>query len=258
MRKTLFLAVIIVAITSCHKEASSPTPVAGFSINGDSSQTFIAGTYDGFTVTNNSLNAQSYLWDLGNGTTFTTKEFSYSYAKSGVYTITLTAINANGKRSQSVKTASIRDRVLKQIVISRINFQSALGFFNTTYPAGKANVWVEIQQAEPGRWDYQHLSNGGYDVPVVYKSDVVPNADSKSVPITLNVSQKVVIDIATLTDGMGYGLNLFAQDGTGTYLLTSSYGSGIGNTAYGDIRSNKYSVTSGFEGSSIILNCDFE
>jgi PKD repeat protein len=258
MRKTLFLVTLVAGVTACHKDATLPLPTASFSINGDSSQTYIAGTYDGFTVTNNSLNAQSYLWDLGNGITFTTKEFSYSYPKSGRYKITLTSINADDRRTQVVKTVTIKDRILKQIVITSINFKSALGFLKTTYPAGKANIWVEIQQAEPGRWDYQPLSNGGYDVPVVYKSDVVPNADSKSVPVTLIVSKKIVIDIATLSGGMGYGLNLFAQDATGTYLLTSSYGSGIGNAAYGNIHSGKYTVTSGFEGSNIVLNCDFE
>ncbi len=44
---------------------------------------------------NASANADSYLWDFGDGTTSTTQHPTHNYANSGVYTITLTSYNCD-------------------------------------------------------------------------------------------------------------------------------------------------------------------
>jgi len=64
-----------------------PKPVAAF-----------ATTFDGLTVTfqNNSEDATSYAWDFGDGGTSTDANPVHTYAASGVYTVSLTATNANG------------------------------------------------------------------------------------------------------------------------------------------------------------------
>jgi PKD repeat protein len=263
MRKNLFIVLLFIfSVSSCRKSSISVEPLASFSIDGDSSGNFTTATYSGFTLMNKSVNAASYIWDVGDGRTSGDKDLAISYPKSGTYKVTLTAINTDGKKSVVSKTIKVLDRVLKQIVIPSLNFKSALGFFNATYPSNTANVWVEIQQAAPGSWDYPILSTGAFDVPVVFKSPVASNVNSNSVPIVLNIAEKFVIDFPTLVGtqpaGMGYGFNLYAQDATGTYLLTSSYGSGIGNSAIGDMRHNTFTITTGFEGSEIILNCDYE
>jgi len=268
MRKTLFLVPIsALIISSCKKEAVPAKPQASFTfttftVSGADSESLMVPVDDGFLLTNNSTNADSYSWDLGNGVTSQNKEFSSSYFKSGTYKITLTAINNDGQKSVTSKQIRVKDYVLRQIIIPSLNFQSALGA-SSTYPIGKVNLWVEIQEGAPGRWDYQPLPNGTYDMPVVYKSDVVPNVDAGSVPITVNVSQKFIVDAPTFFKedgytGKGYSFNIFAQDVTGTYLLTASYWSTVSNSMYGDIRTNSFRITSGFFGSNIVLNGDFE
>ncbi len=64
-----------------------PKPVAGFST-----------TFDGLTVTfnNSSTDAVSYAWDFGDGGTSTETSPVHTYAASGIYTVSLTATNANG------------------------------------------------------------------------------------------------------------------------------------------------------------------
>ncbi|MBK8564574.1 MAG: PKD domain-containing protein [Saprospiraceae bacterium] len=64
-----------------------PKPVAAF-----------ATTFDGLTVNfvNNSQDATSYAWDFGDGGTSAEANPSHTYAASGIYTVSLTATNANG------------------------------------------------------------------------------------------------------------------------------------------------------------------
>ena len=58
--------------------------------------------------------------------------------------------------------------------------------------------------------------------------------------------------------GFGYIYNLYAQDNTGTYLLSSSYGSGLGFSFSADIRQNWFKITTGFYGSNLSLNGDYQ
>ena len=62
--------------------------------------TFVANG-NAVSFTNNSVNAQSYVWDFGDGTTSTEENPQHNYANEGPYTITLTAINCD---KQSVST----------------------------------------------------------------------------------------------------------------------------------------------------------
>jgi PKD repeat protein len=53
------------------------------------------------TFTNNSTNANSYLWDFGDGNSSNSANPSYNYATDGTYSVTLTAFNACGSTVSS-------------------------------------------------------------------------------------------------------------------------------------------------------------
>jgi uncharacterized protein (TIGR02145 family) len=69
-----------------------PSPVANFTV-----------TVDGLTVycTNTSTYGETYLWDFGDGQTATTTDAIHTYAAGGIYTIQLTATNAQGSSMAS-------------------------------------------------------------------------------------------------------------------------------------------------------------
>ena len=67
-------------------------PVASFTYEADGAEV---------TFTNNSTDADSYVWDFGDGTTSTMENPSHTYVEDGSYTVTLMATNANGTATTS-------------------------------------------------------------------------------------------------------------------------------------------------------------
>ncbi len=183
-----------------------------------------------------------------------------TYDTPGNYKISLTAINNNGKKSTTVKQVKILTPIIKNVVIDILGWNSGWGR-PVEWPVFKrANVWVEILKGESGK-SYPVLSNGSFDAPVVFKSDVV-NVDSALAPVTFNLSVKTMLDIAALTgaggyQGAGYGFNVYAQDASGTYLLSSTYWSG-GISVNGSYATGKFRIGSGTYGIAISVNGVFE
>lgn len=262
-RALFFLILVVLSISACKKDSSSPiTPIARFTFDGDTSHSLTIGPYDQYSLINASTNSDSFIWDLGNGNTSKDKETVLSYPKSGTYTVTLTSINRNGNKSVASKSVKVVDPILKQVVIKTLNWNSGWGRPTTWPKFTKANVWVEIVKAEPNQ-DYPVLSNGTFDAPVIYKSRVASNVDSSVAPLIFDIPQKIVIDIPTLTlkygyRGRGYGFNLYVQDATGTYLLSSNFWSGVESNYRGSIPNNKFTISTGILGSSIDFHGNYE
>ena len=59
------------------------------------------------SVSNKSLNADSYLWDFGNGETSTEATPTFKYDMHGYYTITLTVTDADGNSHQASHGLSV-------------------------------------------------------------------------------------------------------------------------------------------------------
>jgi len=80
------------------------------------------------SFTNNSVNAQSYVWDFGDGTTSTEENPQHNYANEGPYTITLTALNCD---KQSIST-----QVKTTLGTSQFDHKNI-----TVYPNPAKNSW---------------------------------------------------------------------------------------------------------------------
>ena len=92
MKKSLlfasFIAMVAILAVSCKPKGDAPTARFGYDT-------------DELTVTfeNLSKDAESYVWDFGDGETSTEENPSHVYADYGVYTVKLTAKNAFGEKS---------------------------------------------------------------------------------------------------------------------------------------------------------------
>ena len=73
-----------------------PGPLASFAYSGQTA------TPAALTFQNSSLNANSYLWDFGDGTTSTLVNPTKTYTAQGTYTVRLTATNTSYNRSDTI------------------------------------------------------------------------------------------------------------------------------------------------------------
>lgn len=228
MRKYIWAIILLAGLApACSKSITPmPAPVASFTLDGDTASTVSFGTYDGYSLINNSTNVDSLRWDFGNDSTYTSREVWLSYPKSGNYVLTLTVYNGDGKKSVMTKHISVFDRVIKSVIITSLNMNSYGLYQSWGYPSfGKVNAWVGVQQAFPGQ-SYIVQSDGTFNASFAYRSPVQQNVDSTSVPITFAVPGKWVLDIPTLNmsnGSLGYGFNLYVQSGGNTYTLSSTY-----------------------------------
>jgi|WetSurMetagenome_2_1015567.scaffolds.fasta_scaffold117921_1 PKD repeat protein len=108
-------------LISCSKDEAKPKPVAGFTA---SKISVMVGEEIQFT--NTSVNATTYAWSFGDGTTSTEESPKKTYDAAGSYTVTLSATGAGGSNSSTqditVNAASIyfmdsSDEILGKLVL---------------------------------------------------------------------------------------------------------------------------------------------
>ncbi|RYF52985.1 MAG: PKD domain-containing protein, partial [Cytophagaceae bacterium] len=205
----------------------------------------------GIQTINTSSDAVSYLWDFGDGNTSDQKSPSFSYAKSGNYTITLTTTSATGKQQVSVKPIRVVDQVLKKITVSQLNWNAF----------GKLPGWTGTKQADL-IFEIGQRNNLGSPVAInttFYRSEPRKNTTNTTTAFEIPVSQKVVLNTSAITGPNGDLLiNLYGNDGTANQLVYSTGGSGIGMAAYFNRSTNYYTFESNAFGTSITLECGFE
>ncbi len=96
-------------------------------------------------LTNNSINATSYLWDFGNGNTSTTPEPTITYPLPGTYNVTLTAFNPVSCNLSSQSVISIE--ALDTIITADFTYQlpgicdPQQVVFNTNYGSYVSYLW---------------------------------------------------------------------------------------------------------------------
>jgi PKD repeat protein len=258
--KKIYICLFLIpfCLTACKKDDKTTTPpVADFTFNGNTSNSIIINESTTISLLNNSQNAVSFLWDMGNRTT-TEKQPVLNLKDGGDYTISLTVKNSNGQAATTKKHVRVVAPVLKSIVIKSVDW--SLGAISAPN-FSKADVWVEITKQDSGRY-YKLLPNGSYDAPVFYKSKVYQNAIAKNAPIELSVDEKLVMNQNTILDDNSkgkYGINLYGKDATGTYLLYTSDYSGVGTGPFkGSLTEDYFEWNMGFNGFRLSLTGDYE
>jgi PKD repeat protein len=259
----IILLLIVTGISSCKKEMAAPAPQAAFTVGGIDAQSYVVVAGDSYPLGNNSVNTYSYAWDFGDGTISREKEPPLSYGRKGSYNLTLTARAIQDERtSVTHKKVEVIGPVIKQVILKTLNWDQGVPGRAPSWPQfTKADIWIEILQGAPNQ-TYPVLSNGSLDAPVVYKSNII-NADPTAVPIIFNVPQPVAVDLPTLYRrfgyyGTGYGINVYARDGSGTYLLSSNYWSGVSIIYRKNPSTNSFTIATNFQGNLVEISGNFE
>lgn len=92
----------LVVFAACKKKSSEPqklpAPIADFTYTGADAKAPATVVF-----ANVSINAETYLWEFGDGDTSTAKNPSHAYQAGGDYTVKLTATGPGGTHSVSKK-----------------------------------------------------------------------------------------------------------------------------------------------------------
>ncbi len=202
-------------------------------------------------------NAASISWDLGDGRTSTENRVVLSYPKAGTYMVTLSAKASDGTIATSTKKVTVLDRVLKNIVINNIYWNTTDAMYaEAGWPlTEKADIYVKIQLLADKQFPAGSFTP---DAPVVYTSPVLTNiAKVTTTPLAINVSGKVALDRDLLLDRR-YLISLIAKNSTGEYVLVNNWYSGSYQSIREDnIAKNTFVVSTGLF-SSMDMNFDFE
>jgi len=278
--KLFLLSILVSVLVSCKKDMPKtpvPLPVASFAVIGDNTlnNVITIGTYDHYQLINNSINADSYSWDFGNDSTSKQKTPFLAYPKAGSYMITLTVQNANGQNNTVKKNVKVLDRVVRQVVIKGLKQLIDYPLSQTPQSFNNSNVWVELKLSSNNIvYPYptgSNVVNTSFKAPIIYQSPLLSSFDSTKVPYSITVSDRIILDYPSVllsyfnpqlaNKNFGYGLELYAQNSTGTYLLSSSYEgfyqaqSGLGlQIKKADIQNNVFIVGYG----NVELVCDYE
>jgi PKD repeat protein len=263
------LLIFCLVLAACKKNSTipSPPPTASFVTTADTSGGIITlGTYDQYALINTSTDADSSHWDFGNDSTSDSPNPGISYNRSGVYTLTLTVKNKDGVKRTATKQVKVRDRVMKQFLITGLQPQ----FWPVGHSLDHASVWAMIRLGENGvKYAIPSVANSSFNAPIIYQSPIITNIDSTQLPFSVALPGNMVVNFPALAidqrndlgySGVGYGLELYAQDSTGTYLLSSSYvasytaQSGAINWPLSDILRDTFVIQYG----DMKIVCDYE
>lgn len=233
--RLLLIFTSALALASCQKDSiPGPAPIASFEVVGvvgvATADVVTVGTYSPIQVANTSVNAVNYQWTLGNDSTKTgLYPGLLRYPKAGTYTLTLTARSVDGQIATTTRRVRVLDRVVKQIVIVGTRFA------NTRHPrVFSAPAFRAVLRLAPNRQTFPIPTNpyASYDAPIIFLGPLLPNLTAAQLPYTLPVPGRLVLDYPALAAkdtrefgyiGVGYGLELYVQDGADTYLTSSTY-----------------------------------
>ena len=145
MKSNTFILLIIslgILLVGCGK-----LPLAKFEV-----ESLDVNVGETVTFDNKTLNAKSYLWDLGEGTTSTNRDVKHAYSEVGNYTVKLTAYSKKGNNSSAAtkvinvtKSKAQIDAEASSLMIvntwslDSLNLDENNGSFHMSTPV--ANLW---------------------------------------------------------------------------------------------------------------------
>jgi PKD repeat protein len=258
---TLILCTVLFLLSCKKDKINAPAPVAAFTIDGQYLEEFKMATHEAVWLVDSSKNADSVRWDFGNGVVSRGHTVALSYEKSGVYTLTQTVTNAEGKTSTASKKITILDRVLKRVVIQSVYWDPVpdnIDHFNYVWPqTTTASVYMQFNKYKEGD---SVVPRSGLlpNSPVLFTSSVVQNVPNEGYAgITMPDNQKFIIDMSMI-EARSLQAFLVAKDKSGNvFNLTSTNQSGNGYNMTANFKQNKWTLSFGIL-SSVRLEGDFE
>ncbi len=119
----LIAAILLIAFFGCSSDDTPPViPTVSFERDRD-----IVEPGDEVTFTSTNTDADSFLWEFGDGNTSTDENPVHTYSETGSFTITLTVTSTTGDTANSTATIVVGKRFVRAFLITSINHTDASG-----------------------------------------------------------------------------------------------------------------------------------
>jgi PKD repeat protein len=263
-------AIILFVVNSCGSDNNTNSiiqaPIAAFSFRGDTTSILRMITLDTCTLINKSTNADSVLWDFGDGRISRDKKVILSYPKSGTYILKLIAKRFDGQTSESSKKVIVLDRILKKIVIDRVQWDTAnvsQGWPTTDI----ADIYFQIQLFT----DNTMKPKGIYSkCPILFTSPIIKNINCNHIPptyqpIEIPITEKFIIDKKLISKTFDlskinnlYLFSVMAKDANGkSYCIVNNVWYNLELNIQDNFALNNFFVETS-SSTSFRLVCDYE
>lgn len=231
--KNLVYLIAAIAVISCSADSNNVAPAPQARIDDAVPAEIRLGVSETILLKSKSVNADNLAWDLGNGETSTDRDVTLQYKKAGTYTVTLKVTSEDGRESTATRTIKVADYIMRSVTLKdiQVNMFEGESPANVVFPHfSEMKLWIEVKLGEKEGDQYAYDTVTGDDAqPVIWKSPVVafsaadPRSFEFSIPGIAAVPEAIE---ARLPGSWGYGINLYGQDDSGTYLLGSTKWSG--------------------------------
>jgi PKD repeat protein len=151
MQKIIFLSTVlfVTILISCQKQ-----PTASFNVGNSNIK---VGTVVAFT--NTSQDADSYVWNFGDGTQSTDENPSHTYNAEGNFTITLQALSKNGKKKNSATNSIVVAAATPAIIATDFTYSPS------TIYVGEAVTFTAQTSSSTVSWNFGDGTNSSLKNP---------------------------------------------------------------------------------------------
>ena len=171
------------------------------------------------TFVNQSVDADSYLWDFGDGTTNTSSDPVYDYGADGIYTVSLIATNNCGSDtlSQEIEIATLPEAgfisdnqggclpvEIQFTDTSSVNTDSWLWTFEGGTPSTSTDQNPTIEYNTAGVFDVTLVATNANGSDTVSFADYVMVSDVPSIDFIFNINGQVVTFVNQSVDADSY------------------------------------------------------
>ncbi|WP_019388861.1 PKD domain-containing protein, partial [Algibacter luteus] len=166
---SIFTLVLTLSLISCYDSVSEDFEPPTGNVNNIQPNTLFTTTTSAddtmsFVFRSYSTDAESYLWDFGDGNTSTEENPNYTYEEGGLYTVTLTTISSDGlEASDSSDVAPIFLDFNFTIIDSEVTFENL--------SSGAENLVWDFGDGESVEWNVEDTEDDPDFSPIyTYKS----------------------------------------------------------------------------------------
>lgn len=174
-----FVVTLLFIINSCQKK-----PEAMFDID---ETDYLSGLrehrdleiYYPVKFINKSTDSESYIWDFGDGNTSNDRNAEHKYENAGIYSVKLTAISENGKKSTDyLKTINVTKRYMTglEFKFSSDLWGDSLGCFEPSCDTLRSQIFF-YRESSPD---------------IVYETPIMPLGQNSTRIAELNITENVI------------------------------------------------------------------